>query len=100
MSAEYVHERSLNALASAARSLGIDLDLSKLAPTRRWVEKDALVPDAEHMAVVCAILQDPRETLGIDLAQALPLEPTGLWGFLLRTSANFGAMLNRAERYM
>jgi|KBSMisStandDraft_5_1062788.scaffolds.fasta_scaffold11465_5 AraC-like DNA-binding protein len=100
MPAEYVHERSLHALSSAARSLGIDLDLAKLAPTRRWVEKDALVPDAEHMAVVCAILQDPRETLGIDIAQALPLEPTGLWGFLLRTSANFGAMLNRAERYM
>ncbi|HET6181195.1 MAG TPA: AraC family transcriptional regulator ligand-binding domain-containing protein [Candidatus Sulfotelmatobacter sp.] len=100
MSAEYIHERSLNALVSAARSLGIEVDLQKLAPTRRWVDQDALVPTAEHAAVVRAIFQDPRETLGIDIAQALPLEATGLWGFLLRTSANYGAMLRRGQRYM
>jgi AraC-like DNA-binding protein len=100
MSAEYIHERSLDALVFAARSIGIEVDLRKLAPTRRWVEKDALVPTVEHMAVVDAIFQDPRETLGIDIAQALPLESTGLWGFLLRSSANYGSMLHRAERYM
>jgi AraC-like DNA-binding protein len=100
MAPEYIHERSLIALVSAAQSLGIEIDVPKLAPTRRWVEKDALVPEAEHMAVVCAILRDPRETLGIEISQALPLEPTGLWGFLLRTSATYGAMLHRAERYM
>ncbi len=100
MPSEYIHERSLNALVSAAQSLGIEIDVRRLAPTRRWVEQDALVPEAEHRAVVCAILKDPRETLGIDLSQALPLEATGLWGFLLRTSADYGAMLRRAERYM
>jgi AraC-like DNA-binding protein len=100
MPSEYLHERSLNALLSAARSLGIEVDAEKLAPTRRRVENDALVPVTEHTAVVHAILQDKRETLGIDLAQALPLESTGLWGFLLRSSANYGAMLRRGERYM
>ncbi len=100
MSEEYIHERSLNALVSAAQSLGIEIDVGKLAPTRRWVEGNALVPDTEHMAVVCALLQDARETLGIDIAEALPLEATGLWGFLLRSSASYGAMLHRAERYM
>ncbi|HEX4485863.1 MAG TPA: AraC family transcriptional regulator ligand-binding domain-containing protein [Terriglobales bacterium] len=100
MPSEYIHERSLNALVSAARSIGINVDSEKLAPTRRWLESDALVPAAEHAAVVHAILQDHRETLGIDLAVALPLESTGLWGFLLRSSADYGAMLRRAERYM
>jgi len=100
MSDEYIHERSLNALVLAARALGIEIDLPKLAPTRRRIENDVLVPAAEHMAVARTIFQDRRETLGIDLAQALPLEPTGLWGFLLRSSATYGAMLRRAERFM
>ena len=59
-----------------------------------------LVPTDEHLAVARAIYQDPRETLGIEMAQALPLEVTGLWGFLLRSSNTFGDMLRRAERYM
>lgn len=58
------------------------------------------MPTGEHFAVGRAILADPRETLGIELAQVLPLEVTGLWGFLFRSSVTFGEMLRCAERYM
>jgi AraC-like DNA-binding protein len=88
------------ALTTAARSIGIDIDATTLAPTRRFEGKDALVPASEHLAVARAIFEDPRETLGIELAQALPLATTGLWGFLLRSSATYGDMLRRAQRYI
>ena len=61
---------------------------------------DRLVPANGHRAVARAICAEPRETLGLELAQAMPLESTGLWGFLLRSSPTFGDMLHRAERYM
>ncbi len=95
---EYIYARATLALAAAARTLGIAIDLDRLAPTLR--SSDTLVPADEHLAVARAIYTDPRPTLGIDVAQALPLEVTGLWGFLLRSSNTFGDMLRRAERYM
>ena len=97
-SQEYIYARATLALAAAARTLGIAIDLDRLAPTLRGSE--ALVLADEHLAVARAIFEDPRETLGIEVARALPLEVTGLWGFLLRSSNTFGDMLRRAERYM
>lgn len=97
-SGEYIYARATLALAEAARALGIALDLDRLAPTLRG--PDALVLADEHLAVARVLFEDPRETLGIELAQALPLEVTGLWGFLLRSSSTFGDMLRRGERYM
>jgi AraC-like DNA-binding protein len=99
-SREYIYARATLALAGAARTLGIALDLNRLAPTLRNDGQVELVPADEHLAVARAIYEDPRETLGIEVAQALPLEVTGLWGFLLRSSNTFGDMLRRAERYM
>jgi AraC-like DNA-binding protein len=100
LSREFVHERVLDAVVRAARTVGIDLDLRALAPTRRMWGLDALVPANEHVAVMRTIFSDRRETLGIELARHLPLEGIGLWGFLLRSSETFGDMLRRAERYM
>lgn len=97
---EFVHERSLLALETASRAIGIRVDVAKLAPTRRFRGRDALVPASEHLAVARAIFSDRRETLGIELAQALPLAETGLWGFLLRSSSTFEDMLRRAQRYI
>jgi AraC-like DNA-binding protein len=98
-SREYIYARATIALVTAARALGISVDLDALAPTLRK-EGEALIPFNEHFAVARAIFADQRETLGIDLAQALPLELAGLWSFLLRSSNTFGDMLRRAERYM
>jgi AraC-like DNA-binding protein len=99
-SREYIYARAALALAQAARDLGIALDLDRLAPTLRDHGPVELIPADEHLAVARAIYEHPRETLGIEMAQALPLEITGLWGFLLRSSNTFGDMLRRAERYM
>jgi len=99
-SREYIYARATLALAAAARTLGIALDLDRLAPTLRDHGQEGLVPAEEHLAVARAIYEDPRETIGIDVALTLPLEVTGLWGFLLRSSNTFGDMLRRAARYM
>lgn len=96
---ETVYARSTLALAAAARTLGIDIDLEALVPTLRR-QGETLVPVDEHLAVVRAIFEDRRATLGIEIAEALPLELAGLWSFLLRSSNTFGDMLRRAERYM
>ena len=96
---EFIYARATMALVTAARTLGIRLGLDALAPTLLQ-EREPLIPFDEHFAVARAIFEDQRETLGIDLAQAMPLEVTGLWGFLLRSSNTFGDMLRRAERYM
>jgi AraC-like DNA-binding protein len=97
---EYIYARAATALAEGARTLGIALDLDRLAPSLVGPDPTELVPADEHLAVARAIYGHPRETLGIEMAQALPLEVTGLWGFLLRSSSTFGDMLRRAERYM
>jgi AraC-like DNA-binding protein len=97
---DFVYERTLSVLASAARRLGIDVDTSELAPTRWQSGDETVVPTSEYQAVLRRIFADPRETLGIDLAAAMPVEALGLWGFLLRTSPTFGALLRRAERYI
>jgi AraC-like DNA-binding protein len=99
-SRESIYGRAALALAEAAQTLGIALDLDQLAPTLRDPGQVELIPADEHLAVACAIYRETRETLGIEVAQALPLEVTGLWGFLLRSSNTFGGMLRRAERYM
>src|SRR5262245_8585048 len=97
---EYIYKRATLAVLAAARDLGIEVDVNTLAPTLRQASQDALIPSDEHTAVVRAIFADRRETLGIDVAMALPLMLAGLWGFLLRSSSTFGHMLQRAERYM
>jgi AraC-like DNA-binding protein len=97
---EYIYARAALAIAEAAGALGIPVDLARMAPTLRDDRQVELIPAEEHLAVARAVYEDPRETLGIDMAQALPLEITGLWGFLLRSSSTFGDMLRRAERYM
>jgi AraC-like DNA-binding protein len=98
-SREYIYARATIAVAAAAQALDIRLDLDALAPALKR-ESETLIPSAQHLAVVRAVFEDRRETLGIDLAQALPLELSGLWSFLLRSSNTFGDMLRRAERYM
>jgi AraC-like DNA-binding protein len=95
-----VQERTLSVLVGAARRLGIEVDIAALAPTRHHSGDDTVVPTGEYQAVLRRIFADPRETLGIELAAAMPVEALGLWGFLLRTSPTFGAMLQRAQRYM
>src|SRR5262245_29494392 len=97
---EYIYKRATIAMLAAARELGIEVDADTLAPTLRRGGQDALIPSDEHTAVVRAVFADRRETLGIDVAQVLPLMLAGLWGFLLRSSSTFGDMLRRAERYM
>jgi AraC-like DNA-binding protein len=97
---DFVNERTLSVLMEAARRLGIGGDISSLAPTRYRSGEDTVVPTGEYRAVLQRIFTDPRETLGIELAGAMPVEALGLWGFLLRTSPTFGAMLRRAERYL
>ncbi|MGD8348016.1 MAG: AraC family transcriptional regulator ligand-binding domain-containing protein [Gammaproteobacteria bacterium] len=96
---DFVPERTLSVLVRAARRLGITVDLSELAPTREHSGDDTLVPISQYQAVLQYIFSFPRETLGIELAGAMPVEALGLWGFLLRTSRTFEAMLRRAERY-
>jgi AraC-like DNA-binding protein len=96
----YVYDRALLVLAEAAARLGIHIDVAAIAPTRKSTEGGTLVPSSEYQAMVRLIFADPRETLGIELAQALPIESSGLWGFLLRSSPTFGDMLKRAERYI
>ncbi|HEY2808570.1 MAG TPA: AraC family transcriptional regulator ligand-binding domain-containing protein [Steroidobacteraceae bacterium] len=95
---ELIYARATFTVATAARKLGIDVDLTTLAPSLERGEP--LIPVAEHTAVIRAIYADERETLGIDLAQALPLERAGLWSSLLRSSNTFGELLRRASRYM
>jgi AraC-like DNA-binding protein len=97
---DFVSERTLLVLFEAARRLGIAVDMAQLAPTRRRAGGEMLVPTVEYQAVLRRIFSDRRETLGIEMAQAVPVETMGLWGFLLRTSPSFGAMLQRAERYL
>ena len=97
---DYVYERALLVLAEAAARLGITVDLAAVVPTRHPVGRDMLVPIAEYQAALRCIFADPRATLGIELAAALPVEKSGLWGFLLRSSPTFGDMLRRAERYI
>src|SRR5262245_44486699 len=97
---EYIYKRATIAVLAAARDLAIEVDVETLAPTLGRGSQEALIPSDEHTAVVRAIFADGRETLGIDIAQALPLTLAGLWGFLLRSSSTFGDMLQRAERYM
>jgi AraC-like DNA-binding protein len=96
----FVYERALLVLAEAAARLGIHIDVSTIAPTRQPTESGTLVPATEYQAVVRRIFADERETLGIDLARMLPVESSGLWGYLLRSSPTFGDMLQRAERYI
>ena len=86
---EYIYARATIALVAAARTLGISVDFEALSPTLQQ-EREPLIPADEHLAVVRAIFEDRRETLGIDVAQALPLELAGLWSFLLRSSSTFG----------
>ena len=95
---ELIYARATITIVTAARSLGINIDVAALAPTLQRGE--LLIPVAEHTAVARAIYADKRETLGIEFAQALPLERAGLWSLLLRSSDTFGDMLRRAERYM
>jgi AraC-like DNA-binding protein len=97
---KFAFERSMLAMVEAAARLGIFVDTSAMMPTRRAVGPDTLIPLAECRAVLRSIFEDPRETLGIELARVVPIEKTGLWGFLLRSSPNFGEMLQRAERYI
>jgi AraC-like DNA-binding protein len=97
---ELVSARSVRALDAAARAIGIHLDIALLAPSVERPRANELIPVAEEIGYCRALLSDERETLGLELAQKMPLEVTGLWGFLLRSSATYGDMLRRAERYI
>ena len=97
---DFVLERTVLVVGEAARRLGIDVDLVGLAPSRIRREDGTVVPAEEYRAVLRRVFSDPRETLGIELARAIPVEALGLWGFLLRTSPTFEQMLLRAERYV
>jgi hypothetical protein len=96
----FVYERALLVLAEAAARLDFHIDVAAIVPTRHTSEGGTLVPSSEYQTMVRLIFADSRETLGIELAQALPIESSGLWGFLLRSSPTFGDMLKRAERYI
>jgi AraC-like DNA-binding protein len=96
---DFVHERTLDTLVEAAGRLRAAVDAATLAPTRRRIGDDVLVPTGEYRAVLRAVFADPRETLGIELAAAVPIGNSGLWSFLLRSSPTFGDLLRRAQRY-
>ncbi|MEE4120348.1 MAG: AraC family transcriptional regulator ligand-binding domain-containing protein [Paracoccaceae bacterium] len=97
---DLVTERTLTVLAEAARRAGRDPDTDKLAPTRYEGDGLAYVPAEEYRAVLQQVFSSRRPTIGIELARNLPVDATGLWGFLLRSSPTFGDMLHRAARYM
>jgi AraC-like DNA-binding protein len=97
---DFVNARALRVLVEAAHRIGIDVNADAVAPTRHATDDMALVPSREYRAVLTKIFMDPRDTLGIELAEAMPIEAMGLWGFLLRTSPTFGAMLRRAQHYI
>ncbi len=90
----------MRALDAAARRIGINLDIASLAPSMQKLDAKELIPVAEEITYCRALLGEQRETLGLELAQNIPIEVTGLWGFLLRSSATYGEMLRRAERYI
>jgi AraC-like DNA-binding protein len=94
-----VPERSLTVLAEAARRAGIGPNEASLAPTRFRICGTVFVPAAEYGAVLSHVFAQGDETVGVALARHLPVEASGLWGFLLRTSPSFGDMLQRAARY-
>lgn len=95
-----ISERSVIVLAEAARRAGVDPDDAALAPTRRHANGAVLVPVEEYRAVLRRIFAEQKDTLGIELARNLPVDASGLWGFLLRSSPTLGDMLFRAARYM
>lgn len=97
---DLVTERTLTVLAEAARRAGRDPDTAALAPTRHEADGLAWVPAEEYRAVLREVFSAAHPTLGIDLARTLPVDATGLWGFLLRSSPTFGDMLHRAARYV
>jgi len=99
-SPELVSARSVRALDAAARAIGIDLDVASLAPSLLQPNGNELIPLAEKIAYCRALLCGKSETLGLDIAKNLPLEVTGFWSFLLRSSPTYGDMLRRAERYI
>ena len=94
----YVHERSLLMLVEAASKLNIRINLRSLAPSRCRFARDVAVPVDEYCAVARSVFASRRETLGIELAGALPLEAAGLWGAMLRSSETLASMLSRAQR--
>ena len=100
MPTELISARTVRALDAAACAIGIRLDLTVLVPSLDRPDANEIIPVSEGIAYCRALLSDDRETLGLELAENLPLEVTGLWGFLLRTSATYGVMLRRAERYI
>lgn len=97
---EYIHEHSLLMLAEAAAKVGMTAGLASLAPNRRRLGQDVLVPVCDYCAVARSIFSNPQETLGIDLAHAMPLDAAGLWGAMLRYSGTFEGMLCRMQRHM
>lgn len=96
---DLVPERSLTVLAEAARRAGIPPNETRLAPTRCTIGGTVFVPAAEYGAVLSHVFARGDDAVGIALARHLPVDASGLWGFLLRSSPSFGDMLHRASRY-
>lgn len=95
----WVTGRTVLALQAAARAVGICLDRSPYAPSVNASE-DNLAPISELIAYCNALFALPREDIGLAIGQNIPLDVTGLWGFLLRSSPTYGAMLQRAAKYI
>lgn len=97
---DLVPERTVLTLTEAARRAGVATGADTLSPTR--IERDGarFVPAADYNALLGRIFAREDEDLGLRLARNLPLDTTGLWGFLLRSSPTFGDMLWRAGRYI
>lgn len=91
--------RTVLALQAAAQAIGIQLDRALHAPSVN-VSEDNLVPVSELIAYCNALFSSPREDVGLAIGQNIPLDVTGLWGFLLRSSPTYGAMLQRAAKYI
>lgn len=100
LNGDLVTERTLTVLTEAARRAGADPDVETLAPTRHEIDGVVFVPASEYRAVLQEIFATSNDLLGIELARHLPVDASGLWGFLLRSSPTFGDMLYRAARYM
>lgn len=96
---QWVTGRTVLALEAAAGAIGLSLDRAPYAPSVNASE-DNLVPVSELIAYCRVLFASPRKDIGLAIGQNIPLDVTGLWGFLLRSSPTYGAMLQRAAKYI
>lgn len=97
---ELVSARAVNAILVAARVAGVRFDTEQFVSSVVHGHDDELIPISRLFACSRALLSVEREDVGLAIGQHMPLEATGLWGFLLRSSTTYGEMLRRGAKYI